>query len=97
MSDPDDVLDTEELEYSLDLSSINLDFEKTQELKYSMDLSTTSLENAESDLSSNNDNGSTDLSSDTDLGTGSELSFDNDDELTHLNEHLKPCKYEPSS
>ena len=89
MSDPDDVLDTEELEYSLDLSSINLDFEKTQELKYSMDLSTTSLENAESELSSNNDNGSTDLSSDTDLGTGSELSYDDDDELTNLSEHLK--------
>ena len=97
MSDPDDILDTEELEYSLDLSSINFDFEKTQELKYSMDLSTTSLENAESELSSNNDNGSTDLSSDTDLGTGSELSFVDDDELTHLNEHLKPYKYEPSS
>ena len=89
MSDPDDILDTEELEYSLDLSSINLDFEKTQELKYSMDLSTTSLENAESELSSNNDNGSTDLSSDTDLGTGSELSYDDDDELTNLSEHLK--------
>ena len=89
MSDPDDVLDTEELEYSLDLSSINLDFEKTQELKYCMDLSTTSLENAESELSSNNDNGSTDLSSDTDLGTGSELSYDDDDELTNLSEHLK--------
>ena len=62
-----------------------------------MDLSTTSLENAESELSSNNDDGSTDLSSDTDIGTGSELSYDNDDELTHLNEHLKPYKYEPSS
>ena len=96
MSDPDFILDTEELKYSLDLSSINLDFEKTQELKYSMDLSTTSLENAESELSSNNDNGSTDLSSDTDLGTGSELSYDDDDELTNLNEHLKPYNYEPS-
>ena len=94
MSDPDDMLDTEELEYSLDLSSTNSDFEETQELKYSMDLSTNSSENTDSELSSNN--GSTDLSSDTDLGTGSELSYDGDDELTNLNEHLKPCNYEPS-
>ena len=94
MSDPDDMLDTEELEYSLDLSSTNLDFEETQELKYSMDLSTNSSENTDSELSSNN--GSTDLSSDTDLGTGSELSYDGDDELTNLNEHWKPCNYEPS-
>ena len=96
MSDPDDMLDTEELEYSLDLSSTNLDFEETQELKYSMDLSTNSSENTDSKLSSNNDNRSTDLSSDTDLGTDSELSYDDDDELTNLNEHLKPYNYEPS-
>ena len=89
MSDPDDMLDTEELEYSLDLSSTNSDFEETQELKYSMDLSTNSSENTDSELSSNSDNGSTDLSSNTDLGTGSELSYDDDDELTNLNEHLK--------
>ena len=73
MLDPD-MLDKEEFEYSLDLSSTNLDFEETQELKYSMDLFTNSSENTDSELSSNNDNGSTYLSSDTDLGTGSELS-----------------------
>ena len=39
MSDPDDMLDAKELEYSPDLSSTNSDFEETQELKYSMDLS----------------------------------------------------------
>ena len=90
MSDPDDLLDAEELEYSLDLPSTNLDFEEIQlELKYSMDLSTNSRENTDSELSSNNDNGSRDLSSDTDLGTGSELSYDDDDELTNLSEHLK--------
>ena len=33
MSDPDDMLDTEELEYYLDLSSTNSDFEEAQELK----------------------------------------------------------------
>ena len=38
-----------------------------------------------SKLSSNNGNGSTGLSSDADLGTGSELSYDDDDELTNLN------------
>ena len=96
MSDPDDMLDTEELENSLDISFTNSDFEETQELKYFMDLSTNSSENTDSELSSNNDNGSTDLSSDTDLGTGSELSYDDDDELTNLNEHLKPYNYEPS-
>ena len=96
MSDPDDMLDTEELEYSLDLSSTNSDFEETQELKYSIDLSSNISENTDSELSSNNDNGSTDLSSDTDLGTGSELSYYDDDELTNLNEHLKPYNYEPS-
>ena len=53
-------------------------------------------ENTDSELSSNNDNGSTDLSSDKDLGTGSELSYDDDDELTTLNEHLKPNHYESS-
>ena len=89
MLDPDDMLDTEELEYPLDLSSTNSDFEETQELKNSMDLSTNSSESTDSKLSSNNDNGSTDLSSDTDLGTGSELSYDDDDELTNLSEHLK--------
>ena len=61
MLDPDDMLDTEELEYSLDLSSTNSDFEETQELKYSMDLFTNSSENADSKLSSNNNNGSTNL------------------------------------
>ena len=66
MSDPDDTLDTEELEYSLDLYSTNSGFEETQELKYSMDLSTNSSENTDSELSSNKDNGSTDLSSDAD-------------------------------
>ena len=96
MSDPDDMLDTEKLEYSLGLSSENPDFEETQELKYSMDLSTNSSENAGSELSSNNDKGLTDLSADTDLGTVSELSYDGDDELTNLNEHLKPYNYEPS-
>ena len=96
MSDPDDMLDTEELEYSLDLSSTNSDFEETQELKYSMDLSTNSSENTDSELSSNNDNGSMDLSSDTDLSTGSKLSYDDDDELTNLNEELEPYDYEPS-
>ena len=96
MSDPDDMLDTEELEYSPDLSSTNSDFEETQELKYSMDLSTNNSENTDCELSSNNNNGSTDLSSDKDLGTGSELSYDDDDELTTLNEHLKPNHYEPS-
>ena len=96
MLDPDDMLDTEELKYSLDLSSTNSDFEETQELKYSMDLSTNSSENTDSKLSSNNDNRSTGLSSDTDLGTDSELSYDDDDELTNLNEHLKPYNYEPS-
>ena len=30
MSDPDDMLDTEELEYSLDLYSTNSGFEETQ-------------------------------------------------------------------
>ena len=40
MSDPDGMLDTEELEYSL-----NSDFEETQEMKYSMELSTNSSEN----------------------------------------------------
>ena len=90
MSDPDDMLDTEELEYSLDLPSTNLDFEETQlELKYSMDHPTDSRENTDSELSSNNDNSSRDLSSDTDLGTGSKLSYDDDDELTNLSEHLK--------
>ena len=54
-----------------------------------MDLSTNSSENTDSKLSSNNDNGSTSLSSDADLGTGSELSYDDDDELTNLSEHLK--------
>ena len=88
MLDPD-MLDKEEFEYSLDLSSTNLDFEETKELKYSMDLSTNSSENIDSELSSNNNNGSTDLSSNRDLGTGSKLSYDND-ELTYLNEHLKP-------
>ena len=72
MLDPD-MLDKEEFEYSLDLSSTNLDFEETQELKYSMDLFTNSSEN-----------------------TDSELSYDDDDELTNLNEHLKPYNYEPS-
>ena len=90
------MLDTEKLENSLDLSFTNSDFEETQELKYSMDLSTNSSENTDSELSSNNDNGSTDLSSDTDLGTGSELSYDDDDELTNINEHLKSYNYEPS-
>ena len=33
MSDPDDMLDKEELEYYLDLSSTNSDFEEAQELK----------------------------------------------------------------
>ena len=88
MLHPDDMLDTEELEYSLDLSSTNSDFEETQELKYSMDLSTDSSENTDSELNSNNDNRSMDLSSDTDLGTHSKLSYDDDDELTNLNEHL---------
>ena len=37
-----------------------------------------------------------DLSSDTDLSTGSESSYDDDDELTNLNEYLKPYDYEPS-
>ena len=96
MSDPDDMLDTEDFEYSLDLSSTNSDFEETQELKYSVDLSANSSENTDSASSSNNDNGSTDLSSDTDLGTSSELSYDDDDELTNLNEHLKPYNLEPS-
>ena len=73
MSDPDDMLDTEGLEYSLDICSTNSDFEETQELKYSMDLFTNSSEN-----------------------TDSELSYDDDDELTNLNEHLKPYNYEPS-
>ena len=66
-----------------------MDFQETQELKYSMDLSTNSSENTDSQLSSNIDNRSSDLSSDTDLGTGSELSYDDDDELTNLSEHLK--------
>ena len=88
------MLDTEELEFCLDLSSTNSDFEETQELKYSMDLSTNSSENIVSELSSNNDNRSTDLSSDTDLGRGSELRYDDDDDLTNLNEHLKPYNYE---
>ena len=48
-----------------------------------------SSENTDSQLSSNIDNRSSDLSSDTDLGTGSELSYDDDDELTNLSEHLK--------
>ena len=61
-----------------------------------MDLSTNSSENTDSQLSSNIDNRSSDLSSDTDLGTGSELSYDDDDELTNLNEHLKLYNYEPS-
>ena len=60
-----------------------------------MDLSINNSENTDSELTSNNDNGSTDLSSDKDLGTGSELSYDDDDELTTLNEHLKPNHYEP--
>ena len=60
-----------------------------QEQKYSMDLSINSSENTDSQLSSNIDNRSSDLSSDTDLGTGSELSYDDDDELTNLSEHLK--------
>ena len=47
------MLDTEELEYSLDLSSTNSDFEETQELKYSVDLFTNSSENTDSKLSSN--------------------------------------------
>ena len=94
MSNPDDMLDAEELKYSVDLSFTNSDFEETQELKCSMELSTNSSENTDSELSSNN--GSTDLSSDTDLGTDSELSYDDDDELTNLNEHLKPYNYEPS-
>ena len=94
MSNPDDMLDAEELKYSVDLSFTNSDFEETQELKCSMELSTNSSENTDSELSSNN--GSADLSSDTDLGTDSELSYDDDDELTNLNEHLKPCNYEPS-
>ena len=96
MSNPDDMLDVEELKYSLELSFTNSGFEETQELKYSMDLSTNSSENTDSELSSNKDNGSTDLSSDADWGTGSELSYDDDDELTNLNEHLKPYNYEPS-
>ena len=54
-----------------------------------MDLSINSSENTDSQLSSNIDNRSSDLSSDTDLGTGSELSYDDDDELTNLSEHLK--------
>ena len=87
MLDPDHMLDTE-LEYSLDLSSTNSDFEETQELKYSMDLSTDSSENADSKLSPNSDSGSMDLSTDTDLGTGSELSYDDVIELSSLNEHL---------
>ena len=96
MSDPDDMLDTEELEFSLDLSSTNSDFEETQELKHSTDLSTNSSENTDSELSSNSDNESTNLSSDTGrgLGRGSELSYDDGDELTNLNEHLKPYNYE---
>ena len=94
MSDPHDMLDKEELEYYL--PSTSSDFEEAQELKYSIDLSTNSSENTDSELSSNNDNGSMDLSSDTDLSTGSELSYDDDDELTNLNEHLKPYNYEPS-
>ena len=53
MLDPDDMLDTEEFEYSLDLSSTNSDFEETQELKYSMDLSAKSSENTDSASSSN--------------------------------------------
>ena len=61
-----------------------------QEQKYSMDLSINSSENTDSQLSSNIDNRSSDLSSDTDLGTGSELSYDDDVELTRLNEDLKP-------
>ena len=84
MSDPDDMLDTEELEYSPDLSSANSDFEEIQELKYSMDLSTNNSENTDSELSSNNDNGSMDLSSDKDLGTGSELSYDDEPLWTFL-------------
>ena len=96
MLDPDDMLHTVGLEYSLDLSSTNSDFEESQGLKYSMDLSTNSSENTDSELSSNNDNGSTDLSSDTDLGTGSKLSYDDDNELTNLNEHLKPYSYDSS-
>ena len=32
MSDPDDMLDTEELEYSPDLFSTNSDFEETAEI-----------------------------------------------------------------
>ena len=94
MSDPHDMLDKEELEYYL--SSTNSDFEEAQELKYSIDLSTNSSENTDSELSSNNDNGSMDLSSDTDLSTGSELRYDDDDELTNLNEELEPYDYEPS-
>ena len=97
MSDPDDMLDTEELEYSLDLSSTNSGFEETQELKYSMDLSTNSSENTDSKLSFNNDKGSTNLSSDTDLGAGSELSYADDNKLTNLNEHLKPYNYDEPS
>ena len=96
MLDPDDTLDTEELEYSPGLSSISSDFEETQELKYSMDLSTNSSENTDTELSSNNNNGSPDVSSDIDLGTGSELSYHDDDELANLNEHLKRYRYEPS-
>ena len=61
MLDPDDMLDTEKLGYSLDLFSTNSDFEETQELKYSMDLFTNSSENADSKLSSNNNNGSMNL------------------------------------
>ena len=68
----DDMLDTKELKYSLDLSSTNSDFEEMQEVKYFMELSTNSSENTHSELNSNNDNGSTDLSSDRDLGPGSE-------------------------
>ena len=94
MSDPHDMLDKEELEYYL--PSTSSDFEEAQELKYSIDLSTNSSENTDSELSSNNDNGSMDLSSDTDLSTGSELSYDDDDELTNLNEELEPYDYEPS-
>ena len=39
-----------------------------------------------------------DFPSHRDLGTGSKLSYDDDDdnELTILNEHLKPYNYEPS-
>ena len=56
--DPDDMLDTEKIGYSLDLFSTNSHFEETQEL---MDLFTNSSENTDSKLSSNNNNESTNL------------------------------------